>query len=51
MSNLAFELQRLQTEIEEEVQKYNNLDKRAQQLQQNRNSLHEQESENLLVLK
>jgi hypothetical protein len=37
-------LQRLQNEIEEEVQKYNQMDKKAQQLLQSRNSLFEQES-------
>jgi chaperonin cofactor prefoldin len=50
MSNLAFELQRLQNEIEEEVSKYNGLDKKSQQFIQARTSLYEQESENSLVL-
>lgn len=44
MSSLHFELQRLQNEIEEEVQKYNALDKKGQQLIQTRGSLYEQES-------
>lgn len=51
MSNPQFELQRLQNEIEEQVQKYNDLDKKSQQLVQTRSSLYEQESENSLVLK
>lgn len=51
MSSLAFELQRLQNEIEEEVGKYNQIDKKGQQLAQARNSLYEQENENSLVLK
>ena len=42
---------RLQDEIETEVNKYNELHKKAQQLVQTRNSLYEQESENSLVLK
>ena len=42
---------RLQSEIEGQVADYNQLDKKAQQLAQTRNSLHEQESENSLVLK
>ena len=41
---MQFELQRLQNEIEEEVQKYNQFDKKAQQLTQTRNSLFEQQS-------
>jgi prefoldin beta subunit len=48
---MQFELQRLQNEIEEEVQKYNQFDKKGQQLVQTRSSLLEQESENSLVLK
>ena len=48
---MAAELQRLQSEIETQVNDYNQLDKKAQQLSQTRNSLHEQESENALVLK
>jgi chaperonin cofactor prefoldin len=51
MSNPQFELQRLQNEIEEQVQKYNDLDKKSQQLVQTRSSLYEQESENSLVLR
>ena len=51
MSSLAFELQRLQNEIEEEVAKYNQIDKKGQQLSQTRTSLYEQENENALVLK
>lgn len=50
MSNIQFELQRLQNEIEEEVSKYNALDKKSQQYIQSRTSLFEQESENALVL-
>lgn len=50
MSNIQFELQRLQNEIEEEVSKYNGLDKKSQQYIQSRTSLFEQESENTLVL-
>lgn len=49
--NAQFQLQRLQNEIEEEVKKYNTLEKKAQQFVQARNSLYEQESENSLVLK
>ena len=45
------ELKRLQDEIEEQVQKYNQYDKKAQQLTQARNSLFEQQNENALVLK
>lgn len=48
---MAAELARLQSEIESHVSDYNQLDKKAQQLVQTRNSLHEQESENSLVLK
>jgi hypothetical protein len=48
--NAQMELQRLQNEIEEEVKKYNALEKKAQQYVQARNSLYEQESENTLVL-
>ena len=51
MSNMHFELKRLQDEIEEEVTKYNQFDKKAQQLTQARSSLFEQENENSLVLK
>lgn len=50
MSNIQFELQRLQNEIEEEVSKYNALDKKSQQYIQSRTNLFEQESENALVL-
>jgi len=45
------ELKRLQDEIEEQVQKYNQFDKKGQQLTQTRNSLYEQQNENALVLK
>ncbi len=48
--NAQMELQRLQNEIEEEVKKYNAIEKKAQQYVQARNSLYEQESENTLVL-
>ena len=48
---MAAELQRLQGEIEGQVSDYNQLDKKAQQLIQTRNSLFEQENENSLVLK
>jgi len=40
MSNLQFELQRLQTEIEEQVQRFNDLDKRSQAYIQTRASLY-----------
>ena len=36
------ELQRLQNEIEEEVKKFNGMEKKAQQFVQARNSLYEQ---------
>jgi len=42
MSTPQFELQRLQTEIEDQVQKYNEIDKKSQQLIQTRASLYEQ---------
>lgn len=42
--NAQMELQRLQNEIEEEVKKYNALEKKSQQYVQARNSLYEQES-------
>ena len=48
---MASELQRLQSEIEGQVKDYNQLDKKVQQLTQTRNSLHEQEQENSLVLR
>lgn len=39
MSNIQFEMQRLQNEIEEEVSRYNALDKKSQQYIQSRTSL------------
>lgn len=40
MSEIQYQMKRLQEEIEEEIQKYNQIDKKGQQLVNARNSLH-----------